>query len=322
MITDIEDKRKYMSLDLKNDDDIDTMAALCDALGNKTRLKILRYLQQSPYIFTVPELAKGIKMPMTTFMFHLEKLQKAGVISVWYKSGTHGALRLVQRKLKTVDISLFYTVTDEKNIQSEIQSVGVGQFSDFTGGSFNFCTENKHYTFFTDNCYSPERFGAQLVYTSNGQITYRFSNIAAKMHTVKSIELSLEICSEAPYFDNDFLSDITFWINDTEILTYTCPGDFGDHIGKLNPEWWSSRNTQHGELLTITVDDHGVMLNGKRIQSKVTLKKLLLDTGNKIEIRFGNKSNARNVGGFNIFGKRFGDYPQDIDFIIRYNDDR
>ena len=25
MITDIEDKRKYMSLDLKNDDDIDTM---------------------------------------------------------------------------------------------------------------------------------------------------------------------------------------------------------------------------------------------------------------------------------------------------------
>ncbi len=314
----IEDIRKFVELDLKNDGDLDTIEAVCEALGNRTRLNILRRMQAPPYIFTVPQLAKAMKMPVTTLMFHLEKLIKADVLTISYKASKKGAVRLISRKLKSVNISCFYTEAPPSGLQAETQTARVGQFCEFEGGRFNFCTADKHYTSFGDNCYLPERFDAELVYATSGRIAYRFSNQAAKLYNVRRIVLSLEICSEAPFFDNDYLSDITFWINGKEVLTYTSPGDFGDHIGRLNPEWWDALNTQYGVLLTIVIDDGGVTLNGEQIDTKLRLKDLDLKKGNKTEIGFGNKDTARNVGGFNIFGKKFGDYPQDINYTVYY----
>ena len=40
-----------------------------------------------------------------------------------------------------------------------------------------------------------------------------------------------------------------------------------------------------------------------------------------VVIRIGNKDNADNVGGFNLFGKRFGDYNQDIIMNLIYDDE-
>lgn len=314
-----EDPSNIATLDLRNDGDLPKIAALCDALGSETRLKILRHLQSPPYIFTVTQLVKTLNIPTTTLLFHLEKMQKADLINISYKSSTHGTHRLIARKLHGADLRFYYVQQQEsKRLDTFIQTIGVGQFNDFIGDSFNFCTADSHYTSLSDNCYLPERFHAQLVYTPNGQITYRFSNQAAKLYTVRKLELTLEICSEAPYFDNNYLSDITFWINDKELATYTCPGDFGDHRGSLNPDWWSLVNTQYGTLLTLTVNEKGVYLNGTKTQSKITLNDLDLAKGNKTEVRFGNKPTAVNIGGFNIFGKQFGDHPQDITLITTY----
>ncbi len=41
----------------------------------------------------------------------------------------------------------------------------------------------------------------------------------------------------------------------------------------------------------------------------------------RIELKFGNKPTATNLGGFNVFGKRFGDYPQDISLALSYDSD-
>lgn len=314
-----EGSRHVAELNLKNDEDVPAIAALCEALGSEVRLKILRRLQQRPYIPSVSQLSKDLKMPTTTLLFHLEKMQKAGLINIFYKSSAYGAQRFVSRELRGANLSFFYA--EENAVQqlfSETQSVGVGTFSEFTGAGFNFCTEDRQFAALGEDCYLPERFAAQLIYTPNGQITYRFSNRAAKLHRAKELIFTLELCSEAPYFDNDYLSDITFWINGVEVVTYTCPGDFGDHRGMLNPDWWRSADTQYGVLLSLAVDDNGVKLNGVAANSSVTLGKLNLRKGNKIEVKFGNKPTARNVGGFNVFGKKFGDYPQDITLTVTY----
>ena len=43
-------------LDLENESDIDNMAILCNALGNKKRLLILKELQKPPFTCSVSEL--------------------------------------------------------------------------------------------------------------------------------------------------------------------------------------------------------------------------------------------------------------------------
>ena len=38
----------------------------------------------------------------------------------------------------------------------------------------------------------------------------------------------------------------------------------------------------------------------------------MIENGNNIHVRIGNKEDAIHKGGFNLFGKSFGDYEQDI----------
>lgn len=307
---------------LKNTEDIPQMAALCDALGNETRLKILRRLQSEPYAMQISALGRELGIPTTTLLYHLEKMEKAELVRVYYKSTSHGTQKIVVRDLRGADLRFYFSMRRGRSHSEKFtQSMGVGQFTEFFGSDFNFCTAEKRYVNLNDNCYHPERFAAELVYTTNGIISYRFSNQVAKFHKVNELSVSLELCSEAPYFDNNYLSDITFWINGTEICTYTSLGDFGDHRGLCNPQWWRSVDTQHGVIVTITVDDDGVYINGEETMSKANLKKLHLEKGNCIELKFGNKPTATNLGGFNVFGKRFGDYPQDISLALSYDSD-
>ena len=42
------------------------------------------------------------------------------------------------------------------------------------------------------------------------------------------------------------------------------------------------------------------------------------DSSESITIRIGNKEDATNKGGFNLFGRSFGDYAQDIILTLVY----
>lgn len=127
----------------------------------------------------------------------------------------------------------------------------------------------------------------------------------------------MELCSEAPGYDHNWPSDITIWINDIEIGTWTSPGDFGDRRGMLNPHWLPDNHTQYGLLKTWKVDNGGSFLDDVEI-SKVKLDELNLHMNKLISLRIGIKQNAKHIGGINIFGKQFGDYNQDIIMRIIY----
>jgi predicted transcriptional regulator len=50
----------------------------------------------------------------------------------------------------------------------------------------------------------------------------------------------------------------------------------------------------------------------------VRLKDLAIESGKFIAVRIGVKEDALHVGGLNIFGRHFGNYPQDIVLRLRY----
>ena len=304
---------KEISLSLKNEEDVSTIVCLCDALGNETRLRILQTLQKEPFIYTVPELVKLTKIPTSTLLHHLKKLEKANIVHLTYRTSSHGTVRMVTRDMKGANLSFYYNdYKSSKHVLSSVQSVGVGMYSSFEAdGSYLCLVKDKLYTDKAE-IYNPLHYDAQLIASSNGRVTYEFSNTVALHKEVVELLISLEICSEAPYHDNNYMSDITFWINGKEITTYLSDGDYGDRVGILNPDYWPKVNTQYGKLVNLSIKKDGVYINDVKFESKYNLENINLTKGNKLTLTIGNKSTAEHVGGFNIFGKTFGDYPQDI----------
>ena len=121
----------------------------------------------------------------------------------------------------------------------------------------------------------------------------------------------MEVCSEAPNYQNDWPSDITLWINDIECGTWTSPGDFGGRRGKLNPAFWSDGSTQFGMLKTWRITDKGIFIDGNLVQEG-NINDLNLSNNNYISVRIGIKEDSKHVGGMNLFGNQFGDYSQNI----------
>jgi predicted transcriptional regulator len=152
---------------------------------------------------------------------------------------------------------------------------------------------------------------------ADGFVEYVFPNTLPTSVEIDRLELAMEVCSEAPDFNNDYPSDITVWIGGVEIGTWTSPGDLGGKRGRLNPSWWNDHNTQHGVLKVWCVDSQGSYVDGSQV-SDVTLKDIGVRPKAPIAIRIGIKPDAEHPGGFNIFGRGFGNYEQDLVLRLHY----
>ena len=89
------------------------------------------------------------------------------------------------------------------------------------------------------------------------------------------------------------------------------PADFGGVRGRLTPEWWPVEQTQYGVLKRWRITTDGTYIDGRKL-SDINLAQLGLDGNPHICMRLEVKADARNVGGINLFGKRFGNYHQDL----------
>jgi predicted transcriptional regulator len=165
--------------------------------------------------------------------------------------------------------------------------------------------------------YEPNRMDAQLLWFHQGYVEYRFPNRLPAGAEPESLRLSMEVCSEAPLYNLDWPSDITVWINGVEIGTWTSPADFGGEPGRLTPEWWTSRNTQDGLLKVWHVNERDSEVDGMRM-SGTMVRDLNLSRSSFIAVRIGVKPDAEHIGGMNLFGSRFGNYPQDLILRIGY----
>ncbi|MBQ9151247.1 MAG: ArsR family transcriptional regulator [Clostridia bacterium] len=300
------------------EEDTETMVARCRALSSVERVKIIRMLHQNS--MTVTEVAKALYMSVSTATFHLHILRDAGLIDIVLMPGKRGHVQLCQNRFS----SLFITVLPQDradNASVVVQDIPVGLYTgagmEFVSG---FCTADEQIMFDDGNYFSARRAEAQLIWASGGYVEYSVSNMH-KDRKLKRISLSLEICSETMNYQHGWKSDITFWLNGRELCTFTSPSDFGGRRGRLNPAWWPDTSTQFGELKEITVNEAGCFLNGSPAVGISSPAISDFDGTDTFVFRIGNKPDAKYKGGFNIFGKGFGDHMQDIRVEAEYEND-
>ena len=138
------------------------------------------------------------------------------------------------------------------------------------------------------------------------------------MRHLSELSFSVEICSEAPGYLNDWPSDITVTVNGIELTTFCSPGDFGDRRGKLTPAIWPNGRTQYGLLKTFSIQENGGYIDHMPVNPSISIKQLELDKCHYIALRIGIKEDAKHIGGINIFGEKYGDYPQGIIMTFTY----
>ncbi len=299
-------------------DEEENMAKVIHALNAQARRDIMRLLRDSSY--SVVELSRLLKLPISTVSFHLNILSKAGLVSVAVKKNSRGNAKIVSRK---VDHIMLDFISEHRFVENRhfVQEIPIGSFSDahveavcgMASESGIIIADDLPGAFF-----SPDRYNAQIIWFSKGYLEYKIPNYMLKDKKVNSITFSMEICSEAPNYRNDWESDITFWINGVEVATYLSPGDFGGRRGRLNPEWWSDYSTQYGIIKNLRITNKAVYLDENRVSGH-NVKSLSIQEGDNIILRIGIKENAHHQGGINLFGEKFGDFSQGLVYMADYN---
>ena len=95
------------------------------------------------------------------------------------------------------------------------------------------------------------------------------------MSRSRRLEFALELSSEVPGTNADWPSDISLWVNDVKVGTWTSPGDYGDRRGVHTPRWWKLEGSQYGALTQWHISSKGTFMGAKKLSS-VTLAQLRL----------------------------------------------
>lgn len=287
------------------------------ALNSLERIRILNALQGDS--LTNNELCERLGIAKSSISLHINILEEAGLVRSERRPGPRGKVKLCSMNCDGIYISLY---NDKKNVHDNVFqfSIPVGTFSDCDiQPSCGLAHYEGDITLPNDPSifYYPERVNAQLLWFAYGYVEYRVPMPLEISTLPKSISISFEACSEAPFYRNDWESDITLWVNHCEIGTWRCPGDFGGRRGKLNPDWWMENVTQYGQLVNWLVGEDGSYLDGRHL-SATTIHDIPFNQP-YVSIRIGVKPDAVKVGGINIFGRKFGDFAQDIEVKMLFD---
>ena len=298
-------------------DDPDGLYKLAHALASPVRIQIIRALGEGS--MNVGELAQKLDIPMSSAALAVKTLEEAGLIMTEMQPGTRGAMKICSRKTDTIAISLMREEEEGSNVltlQMPIGGYSVAQdilpTCGIVGDSAYICDMDDPSGF-----YVTWRFGAQLIWFRQGMLEYRFSYQQMDKMEVDWLELSFEACSEAPMHRDPWKSDISVSINGVCLGIWTSPCDCGGRRGRITPAWWPELSTQYGFLKTWRVTPEGSFVDSERV-SDVDIHALELDAGRYIAVRIGVEEDAQNMGGINLFGENFGDYPQGIVLRIGY----
>ncbi|WP_170816473.1 ArsR/SmtB family transcription factor [Clostridium beijerinckii] len=305
---------KNLFLDMN---DIGNLAKVTKALGSEVRLEIINLLNTNSY--NINEIAEKLGLAASTVAVNIKMLEEAGIIHTELQPGIRGSMKVCSKNTDELKINL-NTNKDKSQENFYVVNMPIGNFSDceahptcgMVSEKGNIIQEDYPRGFF-----SPMRHEAQLIWFHQGFLEYRFPNNLVKDAKAKKIEFSMEICSEAPNYRNNWPSDITISVNNKEIGMWTSPGDFGGRRGMYNPLWWSDGSTQYGLLKTIKVTSEGSYIDENK-SSNITIEDLSIEPNDYISIRIEVKKDAKNVGGINIFGEKFGDFQQNIILRVDY----
>ena len=301
-----------------NLNDIDRSASVCRALSSEIRLQILRALIDRS--MTISQLAEMFYLPVSSMSMHIRILSEAELVVVVSKPGVHGTRKVCGIAASNVSFDLFSHADHLVRKPPAYVNMPVGHYSSceikppcgIVSSTFYLYKEDAPAGF-----YLPEHVDAALLWMSGGYLEYQFPTESLREAEVTQVEFSFEICSEAPGYDNEWPSDIDLSINGIPVTTLHIRGDYGGRRGIYNPAWWSSSNTQYGELRMIHITHDGCYIGEEKVCDQ-TIESLKMQEGYFFTFRLAADTGAKHPGGMNLFGRSFGDYAQDIVMKVEY----
>lgn len=284
-----------------------------EALASSVRIKIIQLLSKNK--MNIKEIASAIGLSSAITTMHVSKLEKANII----KTEKVGQQKISSLRVDKIEINFpekIFNAFDTKE-----SSIPVGHYTNFSvTPTCGLATANNFIGMVDEPKYfmDASRMDAQLLWFTKGFVEYQTPNLLNENETLEMMEISMEISSEFPFANNNWLSDVTFSLNDTEVGTWTSPGDFADIRGKYTPAWYPDNQNQYGLLKTIRIMHHGTYMDGEPL-SDITIEDLKNSTNDLWKLRIEVKEDAEHVGGCSLFGKNFGNYAQDIKVKVFYS---
>lgn len=305
---------RHINLNLDNDNELENIG---DAFSSPIRRKIIRLLFESSH--SIQDLASLCDISMSTASFHIKLLKEAGLIKVIRSPSGKGNEKNISLEAESIIIRTYRSnLKDNNAIYNTNIRIGSYTSYDITPPCALCTKEDRILPFDSATIFaSQDRVMAELLSFFSGYVEYSVVAIPFNKKEIINLSFNLELCSECPNYNNNWKSDITFWINDVEIGTYRSLGDYGGRKGKYTPNWWGINSSQYGNLLKISITNQGTFFNTSKI-SDVSIANLNIDAHDLLRFRIGVKKDSKYVGGINLFGKHFGDYNQDITMMVEY----
>lgn len=289
---------------------------LFKALGSEVRVEILNILLKDSSM-SMNELAARLNITNGALTSHIKKLEGCGLITTSNESAGHGNQKICVIRQDRILVEL-EKEENNKNVYSTELCVGHYSKAEVCptcglASSSAVIGEVDDARYFDH----PNRYNAEILWFTKGYVEYVIPNFIPANQRITQISISAELSSEAPGVNNDWPSDISFYLNDVLVVTWTSPGDFGDMKGLFTPDWWFPNWNQYGILKMIAVNRKGTFIDGLKI-SDTTIDQVIQSPHSGIRFRMSVEETAKHVGGLTLFGKSFGNYGQDIRVNITY----
>ena len=290
------------------------------ALSTPMRLKIMEMIYEDDSM-SMNDLAEALGLTNGAISMHVNKLEEAGLIKIKTTSGKRGTMKIIRPRYDRLIIDLA-PARESRNCYTDDIRIGYYTTCSVTP-TCGLATAREIIGSLDDpRVFSfPERFNAGVLWFTSGYVEYNLPNHLQAGQTLTELQISFEISSECPDYNEDYPSDIYFSLNGIPLGMWISPGDFGARRGYLSPPWWSDRLNQYGLLKTLIINGEGCFIDGSNKIGSVTVQDLNITYNSYITLRFEVPKDTANVGGCTLFGEDFGDHNQAIRVKAYYEEE-
>lgn len=281
------------------------------ALSAPMRMEILRMVYETPGL-SMNHLAQALGLTNSAISMHVGKLIEADLVKIETTSGRRGTMKLVSPCHDRLVIDMAPSKEAAPFYQDDIKigcycgcsiapTCGLATPERIIGA----LDDSRAFTF-------PEHFDAGILWFSSGYVEYMLPNHLQSGQQLKELQISFEISSEYPGYNEDYPSDIHFSLNQIPLGIWVSPGDYGARKGHVAPGWWPASLNQYGLLKTLIINSEGTFMDGGQKLSDVTVEDLKINYNSLLTFRIEVPRDTKNCGGCTLFGEQFGDYNQSL----------